>query len=195
MRIAISGGIGAGKSAASEHLMARGFAVIDADDIARRVVEPTGRVFRALRDAFGNAVVDPRGELDRSFLADVIFHDPTALRRVNSLTHGPIGDALGRALDSSSSPVTFVALPLFRSEHRERLHLDRVWTVVAPPELALGRLTTHRAMRPEDAAARIASQESNDARIALADVVIWNDGSVDQLHQRLDDALHEQGLL
>lgn len=194
MRVALSGGIGAGKTAAAEYLEQRGFTVIDADDVARRVVEPGSPVLRVLRDAFGDAILSAHGNLDRPLLADIVFHDPPALRRLNAITHGPIGKALREALDSSPAAINFVALPLFRTEHRAQLRLDRVWAVVAPPEIALERLCARRAMRPEDAAARIAAQESNDSRIARADVVIWNDGSLEHLHEQLDDVLSNEVL-
>lgn len=194
MRVALSGGIGAGKSAAAEYLTQRGFRVIDADEIARSVVAPGSPVLRVLRDAFGDAIVTARGDLDRSLLADIVFHDSTALRRLNTITHGPIGDALRESLDSSPVAINFVALPLFRPVHRVQLRLDRVWVIATPPEVALERLCAQRAMRPEDAAARIAAQEANEVRIAQADVVIWNDGSIEQLHEKLDNVLNREGL-
>ena len=95
-RVALAGGIGAGKSAVAEHLTTRGWPVVDADVIARRVVEPGKPAWRALRDAFGTAVLNGDGEIDRAFLAEIVFHDASALRRLNHITHRYIGEELAR---------------------------------------------------------------------------------------------------
>ncbi|MDE3108130.1 MAG: dephospho-CoA kinase, partial [Acidobacteriota bacterium] len=87
-RIALAGGIGAGKSTVSSYLASRGYFVLDADDVARDVVEPGQGAYRALVDAFGAAVLTDDLTIDRAFLADVVFHDASALRRLNAITHG-----------------------------------------------------------------------------------------------------------
>ena len=87
-RVAIAGGIGAGKSTVTDRLTTLGFSVVDADVIARHVVEQGEPAWRALVDAFGSAVLTPEGDIDRKFLADVVFHDASALRRLNHITHG-----------------------------------------------------------------------------------------------------------
>ena len=89
-RIVIAGGIGAGKSAVAQRLRDLGFDVVDADDVAHDVTAPGSPTLATLVDAFGSAVLDDDGALDRAFVADVVFHDPTALRRLNSITHGAI---------------------------------------------------------------------------------------------------------
>jgi len=100
--VAIAGGIGAGKSVLAERLTTLGWPVIDADVIARRVVEKGEPAWRALRDAFGTAAMDEDGELDRKFVADIVFHDPSALRRLNHITHGPSE----KRLCANSTPLT-----------------------------------------------------------------------------------------
>lgn len=192
--VALAGGIGAGKTAVAERLTALGWPVIDADVIARRVVEKGEPAWRALRDAFGSAVLDGDGELDRKFVADVVFHDPSALRRLNHITHGHIGTEIVRELDATRGPAVFVALPLFRSEHRAIFHLDEVWAVQVEPETALKRLCTLRGFSEDDARARLAAQMSNDERELLVDRVLWNEGTLDDLYAQLDAAVTALGV-
>jgi len=192
-RVALAGGIGAGKTVLSERLVSLGWPVIDADVIARKVVEKGEPAWTALRDAFGTAVLTPTGELDRKFMADVAFHDASALRRLNHVTHGYIGREIVRELDATDADVVFVALPLYRREHRDAFHLDEVWAVVVDPEVALARLLEQRGFDEDDARARLAAQMSNEERASLADRVLWNNGTRDDLFAQLDAALVDVG--
>lgn len=176
------------------HLLGLGWPVIDADEIAHEVVRPGQSAYLALRDAFGDAILGPDGTLDRAFLADIVFHDPSALRRLNAITHGPIGVEILRRLDESTGPAAFVAIPLFRPEHREGLGLDEVWAVLVQPETALARLVDFRGFSQEDATARLANQMSNAERTRIVDRVFWNEGSLDELLTQVDRALEEDGL-
>lgn len=188
-RIAVTGGIGAGKTAVTDRLSSLGFSVIDADVAARHVVEQGQPAWRALRDAFGTAVLTPEGNIDRKFLADVVFHDTSALRRLNLITHGYIGGELDAGLRAATGDVAFVAIPLFRDEHRAALGLDEVWAVLASPDIEIHRLTSLRGFAVEDARARLAAQQSNDELAALADRVIWNEGTLEELNEQVDVAL------
>ena len=193
-RVAIAGGIGAGISAVAEHLTSLGWPVVDADVVARRVVEPGEPAWRALRDAFGTAVLTSENEIDRPFLADIVFHDATALRRLNQITHGYIGEAIAREIDATTAAVVFVALPLYRGEHRRQLNLDEVWVIEVDPDVAVARLTQSRGFSEADARARLAVQPSNDERRAFADRVIRNEGTLEELHARVDEALEGLGV-
>jgi dephospho-CoA kinase len=191
-RIAVTGGIGAGKTAVTDRLSSLGFSVVDADEAARRVVEKGQPAWRALQDAFGTAVLTPEGNIDRKFLADVVFHDTSALRRLNHITHGYVGDELVAGAAAAAGETVFIAIPLYRAEHRAALGLDEVWAVLADPDTAVERLTSLRGFDSEDARARLAVQESNDDRAALADRVIWNEGSLEELYAQVDEALEDQ---
>ncbi len=193
-RIALVGGIGAGKSEISARLSTLGWPVVDADVIARRVTTSGQPAWGALRDAFGDAVLDADGEIDRPFLADVVFHDPSALARLNRITHGPIGAEIVRELDELQGAAAFVVLPLFRPEHRSLLSLDAVWAVMVEPATALERLRTRRGLSEEDARARLAVQMTNERRAEIVDRVIWNEGTLDELYAQIDAALRDEGL-
>jgi dephospho-CoA kinase len=188
-RVALAGGIGAGKSAVAEHLTTRGWPVVDADVIARRVVEPGKPAWRALRDAFGTAVLNGDGEIDRAFLAEIVFRDASALRRLNHITHRYIGEELAREIDAAEASVVFVAIPLYRVEHRSQLQLDEVWAIEVDPETAVARLVAGRGFSEDDARARLAAQMSNEERGAIVDRVIRNEGSLEELHAKIDEAL------
>jgi len=193
-RIVIAGGIGAGKSAVGDRLQSEGFTVVDADDVAHDVTSPGSATLSALVDAFGSAVMDAEGSLDRAFVAEVVFHDASALRRLNAITHGPIGVEIIRRLDAADGEAVFAAIPLFRPEHRAAFSLDAVWSVQVSPETALRRLIDGRGFSEADARARLANQMSNDERAASVDRVLWNEGTLDELYAELDSALDESGL-
>jgi dephospho-CoA kinase len=193
-RIVIAGGIGAGKSVVGDRLRSLGFTVVDADDVAHDVTKPGSPTLSALVDAFGSAVLDEKGSLDRAFVAEVVFHDPSALRRLNAITHGAIGVEIVARLDAADGDAVFAAIPLFRVEHRAAFALDAVWSVQVAPETAIRRLIDGRGFSEADARARLATQMSNDERAALADRVLWNEGTVDDLYAELDVALSETGL-
>jgi len=185
-RIGVAGGIGAGKSAVTDYLAELGWPVVDADQVAREVVEPGRPAWQALRDAFGDAVLDPEGRLDRAFVAELVFHDRSALRRLNHVTHGHIGAEIHRQLATLEHPTVFVALPLFRPEHREIFEFAEVWSVQADPEIAVARLMQYRGFRDDEARARIANQMSNEERAAIVDQIIWNEGTLAELRTQVD---------
>lgn len=194
-RIALAGGIGSGKSAAETHLRDRGFTVIDADEVARRVVEPGEPAWRALVDAFGSAVLTADGAIDRAFVADVVFHDPSALRRLNGITHGYIGAEILRRLEAATGPAAFVALPLYRPEHRAVFELDEVWVLSTELDTVLARLCADRGFTEEDARARLSNQPPLASLVAMADRVIRNNGTLDELFAELDGALVASGIV
>jgi dephospho-CoA kinase len=193
-RIVIAGGIGAGKSAVADHLRDLGFSVVDADDVAHDVTAPGSPTLGALVDAFGSAVLDADGSLDRAFVADVVFHDASALRRLNAITHGPIGVEIVRRLDEAVGDAVFCAVPLYRSEHRAAFALDAVWSVQVSPETAVRRLIDGRGFGEADARARLANQIGNDERARMADRVLWNEGTLDELYAEVDAALDDAGV-
>jgi dephospho-CoA kinase len=174
--------------------VALGWPVVDADVIARKVVEKGEPAWRALRDAFGTAVLTPEGQLDRAFMAEVAFHDASALKRLNRITHGYIGVEMANQVDSAEGAAVFVAIPLYRPEHTANLKLDEVWAIEVEPATAVERLIKYRQFSEDDAKARLAAQMSNEERAAIADRVIWNEGTLDELYANLDLAIGDLGV-
>ena len=194
-RLGVAGGIGSGKSALSDVLEHYGIVVIDADHVAREVVEPGAHAWRALVDAFGSAVLLSDGTIDRQFLADVAFPHPPSLRRLNAITHGVIGATILERLGNISERHTAVALPLFRPEHREVFGLTEVWGIEVEPREAVRRLISYRGFTESDARARIASQMSNEARAAIVDVVISNNGTLEDFQADIARLLRDRGFI
>jgi dephospho-CoA kinase len=177
-------------------LASRGAVVIDADVIAREVVAPRAPAWQALIDAFGAAVLQPDATLDRAFVAELVFNDRSALRRLNSITHTAIGLSMARQLeDARESPLAVVAIPLFGPHHRAALALDEVWCVRVDPAVARQRLIDSRHMDASDAQRRLDSQMTNEERAALADVVIDNANDEGALRQQIDALLAQRGWL
>lgn len=191
-RVAVIGGIGSGKTAATDYLASRGARIVDADVIAREVVAPGQPAWQQLRDAFGDAVLAPDRTLDRAFVAEVVFHDASALRRLNHITHAAIGLVMAEQVtERRPDELVVIAIPLFRPEHRVLLGLNAVWCVVVDPDVALARLVGPRGLDRQDALARIAAQPTNAERSVLADRTIDNSGRLEDLHRQLDSLLDE----
>jgi dephospho-CoA kinase len=194
-RIAIAGGIGAGKSLACEFLVKKGFSVIDSDDVAHQIVEPDKPAWQAIRDAFGDSVLKSDLTIDREFLAKIIFSNDSARNRLNAITHPAIGIEVLRQIEACTTPAVFVALPLYRVEHRQIFSLDSAWAVLVSPEIAKKRLVEYRGFSESDAQARIDTQVSNELRSSIVDRVVWNEGSPEELERSLNEALLGEGLL
>ncbi len=186
--VGLTGGIGAGKSTVAADLVAGGAAVIDADGIAREVVEPGGRAYDALVERFGTEVLQADGRLDRQKLADVVFNDPDALSALNDITHPAIGSVMAeRVVEAAeSTEIVVVDIPLLTIATKSRMNFDAVVVVDAPEQTAVERLVQHRGFTESDARARIAAQISREERRALADFVIDNSGDRTALSAQLD---------
>jgi dephospho-CoA kinase len=187
VRVGLTGGIGSGKSEVSRRLAARGAVVIDADVLAREVVAPGTEGFAAVVAAFGDAVVGPDGALDRPALGRLVFADLEARRRLEAIIH-PRVRARAAEIEAAAPPGAIVVhdIPLL-VETGQAGRFDLVLVVDVPPEVQLDRLVQQRGMSPEEAQARIASQAVREDRLAAADVVVDNSGTLAELDDRLDE--------
>lgn len=185
LRVGLTGGIGAGKSEVSRRLARYGAVVVDADAIAREVVEPGTDGLAEVVAAFGREVLLPDGGLDRARLGDVVFGDPEARRRLNAIVHPRVGQRMTE-LDQAAGPDAIVVhdVPLIAENGRSDAY-DMVVVVDAPPRTQIERLTRGRDMTREQAQARMAAQASREQRLAVADIVIDNSGSLDDLDRRV----------
>ncbi|QEU95053.1 dephospho-CoA kinase [Streptomyces kanamyceticus] len=185
LKVGLTGGIGAGKSEVSRLLVARGAVLIDADKIAREVVEPGTPGLAAVVEAFGREVLAPDGSLDRPKLGGIVFADPERLAVLNSIVH-PLVGARSAELEASASGDAVVVhdVPLLAENGLAPLY-DLVVVVDASPGTQLDRLVRLRGMSEEDARARMAAQATREKRLEIADVVIDNDGPLDGLAERV----------
>lgn len=185
LKVGLTGGIGAGKSEVSRLLVARGAVLIDADKIAREVVEPGTPGLAAVVEAFGREVLAPDGSLDRPKLGGIVFADPERLAVLNSIVHPLVGARSAELEESASADAVVVHdVPLLTENGLAPLY-DLVVVVDASPETQLDRLVRLRGMSEEDARARMAAQATREKRLEIADVVIDNDGPIDGLAGRV----------
>ena len=189
LAVGLTGGIGTGKSTVAELLVEHGATLVDADQIAREVVEPGRPAHRALAERFGTGILAADGSLDRPALAARVFGDPGALADLNAITHPAIGAEMlaRREAAAARGGIVVLDVPLLRDEHREVLDLAVVVVVDAPPEVAVERLVGQRGMDRADAEARVAAQIDRPTRLAGADVVVDNTGTLADLRRRVDE--------
>ncbi|MGH3403662.1 MAG: dephospho-CoA kinase [Streptosporangiaceae bacterium] len=186
-RVGLTGGIGAGKSEVSRRLAAQGAVVIDADAIAREVVEPGTPGFAGVVAAFGPEVLLPDGRLDRPRLGDIVFADPELRARLNGIVH-PLVGARMRELEESAGPGSIVVhdVPLIAENNMAGAY-DLVVVVDVPPRLQLDRLVRHRDLTREQARARMAAQASREQRLGIAGIVVDNSGSLAELDRQVGE--------
>ena len=187
--VGITGGIGSGKSAVTDRLIARGITVVDADRVARDVVEPGTPALAHIVDHFGQDILTETGTLDRSQLRAIVFSDETQRKVLEGITHPAIQRAIGEQLEAAEGPYTILSSPLLL-EGQQRQWAD--WVVVVDvPEAAQLERTMIRDNNDEVLVRNImAAQLPRHARLAQADQVIDNGGSIADL-ERAVNALHE----
>ncbi|WP_329574334.1 dephospho-CoA kinase [Streptomyces sp. NBC_01361] len=186
LKVGLTGGIGAGKSEVSRLLVEHGAVLIDADRIAREVVEPGTPGLAAVVEAFGSEVLAPDGSLDRPALGAIVFADADRLAVLNSIVHPLVGArSAEREAAATGDSVVVHDVPLLAENGLAPLY-DLVVVVDASPETQLDRLVRLRGMSEEDARARMAAQATRDKRLEIADIVIDNDVPLDELHRRVD---------
>jgi dephospho-CoA kinase len=185
LSIGLTGGIGSGKSTVAAHLAARGAVIVDADRIAREVVEPGTPGLAAVVEAFGEAVLGADGRLDRPVLAAVVFADPQARARLDAIVH-PLVRARAAELAAAAPAGAVVVhdVPLLVETGKWEAY-DLVLVVEADLETRVARLV-QRGLTEADARARIAAQATDEQRRAVADVVLDNSGTPEQLAAQVD---------
>jgi dephospho-CoA kinase len=189
LRVGLTGGIGSGKSAVSERLGGLGAIVIDADKAARAVVEPGTPGLTQIAETFGPGVLTEDGSLDRAKLAGIVFGDDAALGRLNAIVHPLVHEHMRAAEEAAigaggDGAVLVHDVPLLVEGGRGS-GFDLVLVVDAPSEVQLQRLSAQRGMTEEQARARMAAQATREQRLAAADIVIDNSGTLADLDRRV----------
>ena len=193
LAVGLTGGLGAGKSSVADRLVERGAVLIDADRIAREVVEPGRPAYEALVERFGPGILGPGAAIDRAALAAVAFGDPEALADLNAITHPAIGAVMAerRAALEGTDAVVLLDVPLLTPAHRELLGLDVVLVVDCDPELCVARAVGQRGMAEADVRARMAAQAPRQERLDGADLVVDNSGDRAELEEQVDRVWRE----
>jgi dephospho-CoA kinase len=188
LRVGLTGGIGSGKSEVSRRLAEHGAIVIDADRIAREVVEPGTPGLAAVVEAFGREVLRGDGSLDRERLGSIVFRDKERLAALNAIVHPLVGERAAELQRAAPDDAVVVYDVPLLAENDLAGEYDVVIVVDAGDDIRVDRLTRLRGMSEADARARIAAQASRDDRLRLATIVITNEGTLDELHRRGDEA-------
>ncbi|HEY9474247.1 MAG TPA: dephospho-CoA kinase, partial [Mycobacteriales bacterium] len=186
LKIGLTGGIGSGKSAVARLLAAHGAVVVDADALAREVVEPDTPGLRRIVEEFGTDVLTADGRLDRGRLAGLVFTDGAARERLNAIVHPLVGRRAEQILSGLSDDAVAVHDVPLLAENSLSPNYDLVVVVEASEQTRISRLVADRGMTEEAAGARIAAQATDEQRRAVADVVIVNDGSRAELAAAVD---------
>ncbi|MGA9101273.1 dephospho-CoA kinase [Aeromicrobium sp.] len=186
-RLGLTGGIGSGKSTVSARLASHGAVVIDYDQLARDAVEVGTPALAAIAERFGPDVIAPDGSLDRPGLGSIVFGDDAARADLEAITHPAIVElAIAREATVPDDGVVVHDHPLL-VEMGMAAFCDLVVVVDAPEDVQVERLVTTRGMTEADARARMAAQASREERLAEADVVLDNTGSIEDLEARVDE--------
>lgn len=187
--IALTGGIASGKSTVARRLAEHGAVVVDADALVHELQQPGQPVLAAIAEAFGTEVLREDGTLDRAALGAQVFADAAARRRLNAIVHPAVGAESQRrfraALEADPSALVVYDVPLL-VEARADDPWDHVVVVHAPAEVRIRRLIELRGMAEADARARVASQASDEARLAIADTVIDTDCTLESTLEQAD---------
>jgi len=188
LRVGLTGGIGSGKSEVARRLAEHGAVLIDADVAARKVVEPGSPGLAQVAAAFGDEVLRPDGSLNRERLGEIVFGDPGLRAKLNAIVHPLVREwmqeAERAAVQANDDAVVVHDVPLL-AESRGMAGFDAVIVVDVPPDLQLERLVSRRGMPAEQARARMAAQAGREQRLAVADIVIDNSGSLNDLDRRV----------
>ena len=188
--IGLTGGIAGGKSLVSQQLAERGAVVIDADKLGHEAYRQGSETFRAVVDAFGEDVVGGDGEIDRKALGAKVFAEPEARRRLEAIVwpamRSMMEEHLAELRAKNTSVAVLEAALLIEADWLPLV--DEVWLVTASPETVRQRLAERNGMTAEQADSRVRAQLSSEERRAYADVVIENDGSLEDLQRAVDES-------
>lgn len=198
VRLGLTGGIGSGKSTVAQILVQAGAAHMDADAIARSVTAAGGAAIAAIRDAFGDSLIDAGGALDRDRMRALAFTDATAKKRLEAIVHPLVGLETARqaqqALDAGRGLLVF-DIPLLVESGRWRQQLDRILVVDCEPATQISRVTARSGLAAAAVEAIIAAQVPRSQRLAAADCVIYNDGiTLDELGRQIRQLAQRFGL-
>jgi dephospho-CoA kinase len=189
--VAVTGGIASGKSAVCDRLAAHGAGLIDADIVARELVARGQPALALIVERFGSSVLQPDGTLDRRALRERVFADYEARNALNAILHPRVRERMHALAISAprETPYVVLAIPLL-TEVGRYAWIDRVVVVDVPVETQIARLVHRDGISRELALAMVSAQASRDERLAIADDIVVNDGTLEALHRHVD-ALHE----
>jgi dephospho-CoA kinase len=188
LTIGVTGGIGSGKSTVTEFLEALGAPIIDADKVGHAIYAPDGPAYSDVIAAFGRGILASDGTIDRRKLGPIVFADAGALKRLNSIVHPKMFARMGEMIKhlragGERNPIVVEAAILIEANWQALF--DEIWLVVASKERVVERIERERGLKPEQTEARIRAQLSDEERQKHSTLVITNDGTIDELHEKV----------
>ena len=191
--VGLTGGIGSGKTAASDYLASKGITVVDADLASRIIVQPGQPALARIAERFGADKLNADGTLNRAALRTVVFADKQALKDLEAITHPAIRDELVRQLQAATSPYVLLVSPLLLETNQHEL-VDRVLLIDVPEEVQVARTAQRDQVAASQVKAIMDAQMPRQQRRDKADDIVVNDSTLDALHEALD-RLHETYLV
>ena len=194
MIIGITGGIGSGKSTVTQILSEYGAKVISADKIAREVVMPGMEAYNQIVRTFGEGILDEDGNINRKKLGDIVFSDTDLLKKLNEFTHGAVAERIGRELDIlRSKGIDFIAIEAVVPIQHGFLDLvDTAWAVIADEQIRKMRIMARNKYTEQEAMQRIKAQMSDQMYISLADKIIYNNGTIEEIRTLVWEVLKNE---
>lgn len=191
--IGLTGGIGSGKTTVAQCFEDRGIAVVDTDAIAHQITAAGGQAIGAIAQRFGEQMITADGSLDRQKMRDLVFEDPQQRQGLEAILHPMIRAISDRQLDLAHSPYVLLAIPLLieSREPRERVH--RILVVDCPESQQIERVMKRSGLSEARIRSIMAAQASREQRLAAADMVITNEGSLEAVEAQVE-ALHQRFL-
>lgn len=191
--LGLTGSFGSGKSTVASIFRELGVPVLDADEVAREVVEPGTEALEEVVREFGAGVLDENGSLDRKKVAEIVFDDPERLKRLNAIVHPRVGEGIARFLQvHAGDPLVVLEIPLLLETGRKGA-MDKVIVVTTDEERRNERLRAN-GFTESEIQARLASQMSQDRKVGLADHVIDNSGDRESTRRQVHELARQCGL-
>jgi dephospho-CoA kinase len=191
--IGLTGGIGSGKSAVADEFARLGVPVVDADAISRELTGRGGRAVPEVRRLFGAQFIEPGGAIDRGKVRGRVFGDPASRKRLEDLLHPMIREEARRRIAAAAGPYVLHVVPLLVESRDQGARVDRVLVVDCPEDVQVERVTRSRGLPEEEVRAIMRCQASRAERLAAADDVLENGGSLDALRKKVAE-LHRRYL-
>ena len=191
-KVALTGGIAAGKTAVSDYFQTLGVPVIDTDIISRQIVEPGQSAFKAIVEQFGSEMLSQDGRLNRKALREIVFNQPEKRRQLENITHPAIHQAVMTQLKSLQAAYVILVIPLL-VESGDKYQQDRVLLVDIPESLQIQRVMQRDQISEQQAKQILQAQSTRQQRLDIADDVIVNSGDISNLQQQIAE-LHRKYL-
>ena len=188
--IGLTGGIGSGKSVASDKFKSLGVAVVDADVASRTVVEPGKPALKEIQDHFGSGIITAEGKLDRNKLREIIATDAEERKWLESVLHPKIGEQITKEISESTSVYTLFVAPLLLETNSQEI-CSRVVVVDVPKDVQIQRTAKRDKVSSNQVEQMVAAQMKREKRLEKADDVLLNSGTIEDLEKQVEE-LHKK---